>query len=234
MKLSKVVLKENEKRSRNIIVSLFRYLGFNLALKLKGTKITPNQITIVSFIFGLLAAFSFIKGAYFYFILGALLYQISVIFDYCDGSLARLKDMNSFSGMWLDLNNDNLEEFLVIFSICWGLYAQMVDIRIWILGFILCGTSFMSDILLMTFKSFPFAKQEISSLVSKSKLHMIGRHFIHSRALRNLTIIFFALLNQMFIFLVFFSCYEALLLLVRMVSLGKTINRHNRLKLSSI
>lgn len=230
MRVREDMLKENERRNRNVIVLIFRYLGFNLALKLKGTRVTPNQVTVISLIFGILAAFSLCVGTYLYFILGALFYQISVVLDYCDGSLARLKGMSSYSGKWLEQNNDTLREFLVIFSICWGLYRQTSNVVVWILGFILCGASFMSDILSLMFKSFPFAGQGVSSFVSKSKLYRIGKHFINSRALRYFTIIFFAIANRMFIFLVLFSCYDVLLFLAMAFSLGKIVRKNDKLK----
>jgi hypothetical protein len=152
------MLKENERKNKNIFVMIFRYFGYNLALKLKNTRIAPNQVSVIAFIFGILSALSFSMGTYLYIILGALLCQLSEIFDYCDGSLARLKGMSSSLGEWLEWHFNPLRGFLINFGICWGLYKQTSNIGVWILGFVLCGIGYMLTIQARLLKSLPLVK----------------------------------------------------------------------------
>jgi len=231
MRLKEEFLKENERLSRNIFVLLFRCLGSNLALCLKNTDLTPNHLSIFSLVFSILAAFLLSTAAYWYFVLGALSYQIAVVLDYSDGSLARLKGMSSFYGKWLDYNVDIVREFLIIFGLCWGLCKQNADPAIWIAGIILCSTNFVSDIISMTFKNFAFAKQKASNLGSKNKLYELGKHFVNVRALRYFSMPFFAIMNQMFIYLIFFSGYSLFLSLVMAFGLGKIVKRQDKVRM---
>ena len=58
------------------------------------TRITPNQLTVLSFFFGLLAAASFVLGKHVYLIIGAIILQVSQIMDAADGTLARAKNIS--------------------------------------------------------------------------------------------------------------------------------------------
>ena len=68
------------------------------------TNFTPNQITVVAFILGLLSAACFLQGTSAFLIAGALLFHLSFILDCIDGKLARLKGSGTMFGMWLDLH----------------------------------------------------------------------------------------------------------------------------------
>ena len=219
MKFKKEYLKEDEKG--RIIASIYRYLGVAPALRLRNTSITPNQLSIIGFIFGMLSAFFFSVGSYPCLMIGLLTYQICIILDCSDGTLARLKNMTSFLGEWLEWVFDLVREFFVIFGICWGLYRLNTNAMVWVLGFILCGANFMMDIQTITFKSFPFTKKGINSFVPKNKLYKIGEQFVAIRTVKYLTIIFFAIINRMFLFLGFFSIYNILVFLLIAFSLWK-------------
>lgn len=79
--------------------------------------VTPNQVTLVAFLIGLLAAWLFLTGGYWPSLLGVVLFQLSAIVDLVDGELARLKLMESRLGKWLDPNCDNLVHLAIIASI---------------------------------------------------------------------------------------------------------------------
>jgi len=93
-----------------IVMSLTpaKYITYYFA---NNTKITPNQVTLLSLFFAI------ISGLFFYFhmnILGALFFQISYIFDIVDGSLARVKNLTSSFGHFLDISTDWLKMPLLI------------------------------------------------------------------------------------------------------------------------
>ena len=84
------------------IFPLVRHLSYRLTPILLKTSITPNQITAVSLLFGLLCAVCFISGNYIAGIVGALLLTASYTFDNCDGEVARTKKLSSEFGAKFD------------------------------------------------------------------------------------------------------------------------------------
>jgi len=100
------------------------------------TSITPNQLTYVSFFFGLAAAAAFLGGSHFYFILGGVLWQLSSVFDCADGQLARAKDIGSRYGAYLDLFLDRIAENFLGMGMAFGLYNHSQKQEILILALI--------------------------------------------------------------------------------------------------
>ncbi len=77
-------------------------MSYRLTPLLLKTPVTPNQITAVSLLLGLLCAACFISGNYSFGIIGALLLTLSYTFDNCDGEVARIKKMSSDLGAKFD------------------------------------------------------------------------------------------------------------------------------------
>ncbi len=102
----------NRKFSR-LLSRLFIKLGFS-----------PNAITILSMVIGLIGAACFAMGSYQLGILGALLFQLAVIIDCCDGEVARLTFAESRLGQELDLVSDNIVHMAVFAGIAWGTYLE--------------------------------------------------------------------------------------------------------------
>ncbi len=100
------------------------------------TSSTPNQITIISFLFGLLAAYFFLQGTWINLIFGALLYEMSFLLDYVDGRIARLKNLKSTFGAYLDIMTDITEYSVIIICLTYGQYLLTNDIFIFLYGFI--------------------------------------------------------------------------------------------------
>ena len=86
------------------------------------TSITPNQITLLSFAIGLISALLFLKGDYYYNILGVAIFQFSAVLDCCDGEVARIKSMQSRLGKWLDIVCDNIVHIAIFLAIAWSFY----------------------------------------------------------------------------------------------------------------
>ena len=83
---------------------------------------SPNVITLLSMIIGLGGAACFAEGSYAGGIAGALLFQLAVIIDCCDGEVARLTFTESPLGRALDLVSDNIVHVAVFAGIAWGAY----------------------------------------------------------------------------------------------------------------
>jgi len=83
-------------------------------------RVTPNQITLISFAIGLLSAYEFSRGDFWSIFTGALLLQLSIIVDCVDGELARYTRKFSALGAWLDAITDRIKEYLVFFGLAYG------------------------------------------------------------------------------------------------------------------
>jgi CDP-L-myo-inositol myo-inositolphosphotransferase len=105
--------------------------------------VTPNQISLFSFLCSLLAAGLFALGGYFALLLGGVLAQFASIVDGCDGEVARLKYQSSDFGGWFDAVLDRYADAFLLFGLTWHLLA--VEVNGWILfvGFMAIIGSFM-------------------------------------------------------------------------------------------
>ncbi len=86
------------------------------------TNLTPNQITGLGLVLGLVAAGMFFHGNYFAGVAGAVILLFSAWIDCTDGEVARLKFQESKFGSSFDIFSDNVVHCAVFFSIGMGLY----------------------------------------------------------------------------------------------------------------
>ena len=97
---------------------LNRPLGRYLSKMLIYTPLSPNQVSVVSTLVGILSGWFFARA---YFISGAFLLQLSAIIDCVDGDLARVLYKESQVGKWLDLVGDQFVHIAVFAGIGLGL-----------------------------------------------------------------------------------------------------------------
>jgi hypothetical protein len=93
-------------------------------------RMTPNQVTLISFAIGLLSAYEFSRGDFWSIFIGAVLLQLSIIVDCVDGELARYTRQFSALGAWLDAITDRIKEYLVFFALAYG--AEKNGHNLWI------------------------------------------------------------------------------------------------------
>jgi CDP-L-myo-inositol myo-inositolphosphotransferase len=122
---------------------LNRPLSMRISRYLVQRNVTPNQISLFSFLCSLLAAGLFALGGYFALLLGGVLAQFASIIDGCDGEVARLKYQSSDFGGWFDAVLDRYADAFLLFGLTWHLLA--VEVNGWILfvGFMAIIGSFM-------------------------------------------------------------------------------------------
>jgi len=185
---------------------LNRPISLRISKLLLKTGITPNQISVLSFVIGLAGASFFFTGEYFYLILGAMLVHIHSIVDGCDGEVARLKLRQTKYGGWLDSVLDRYADAAIILGLAYGYWSITGDMTIWIIGFFaLIGTflnSYTSDKYDSIFKN--------GDMTKRSKFRM-------GRDVRLLLIVIGALTNQVLIMLIILAVianFEALRRLV--------------------
>jgi len=88
--------------------------------------LSPNSITVLAGLVGLLAAVGFGVGTYSAGIVAALLFQLAAVIDCCDGEVARLTFTESPFGAWLDIVLDNIVHMAIFSGIAVGLYTTRI------------------------------------------------------------------------------------------------------------
>ncbi|MGG1573882.1 CDP-alcohol phosphatidyltransferase family protein [Fictibacillus sp. NRS-1165] len=131
------------------------------------TKVTPNQLTLLAFFTGLLAAYQFYQGTYSAIIVGAVLYHISFTLDCMDGKISRLKGTGSIFGAWLDYILDRTRVAICAFSLMLGQYHQTGQAVYFYLAAIVCfldSTRYMNS--LLAYKSLNQMRKKIDKAKS--------------------------------------------------------------------
>src|SRR5438477_7955593 len=102
---------------------------------LKGTPITPNQVTFLSALVaaGACAMFALLPG-YVWLVAAALVFEFSFVLDCADGQLARLRKTASPLGHLLDFLMDELKAMLLLGCVTVRLWRETDDVRLLIVG----------------------------------------------------------------------------------------------------
>ena len=120
-----------------------RPLSVKISRWLVNYPITPNQISLFSFLVSVLAAGLFALGGYPALLLGGLLAQFASVIDGCDGEVARLKFQGSDYGGWLDAVLDRYADAFLLFGLTWHACAGSADGLVLLTGFLAIIGSFM-------------------------------------------------------------------------------------------
>jgi phosphatidylglycerophosphate synthase len=89
--------------------------------------LTPNQVSMLSLVVGLLAVWGFWHATPLSALLGLALYAAAVVLDHSDGEVARLTLSESRLGEWLDVTNDTVIHGLLVLAM--GVTAQQASGR---------------------------------------------------------------------------------------------------------
>lgn len=93
---------------------LYRKPSIYITYLLSRTKITANQISLLVIILGIIASWSVL---FFNFYLGIALAYLNLLFDGVDGEIARLRNVYSLKGVYLDAINHLLIPGLFLVSL---------------------------------------------------------------------------------------------------------------------
>lgn len=90
---------------------------------IQDTSITPNMVTYMSMLVSIAASILLLvfHNQYLYWVIAAILYQVSYILDCADGQLARFKKQFSLNGWRIDLYSDKFKESIMYISITYAL-----------------------------------------------------------------------------------------------------------------
>ena len=122
---------------------LNRPLSLRITRQLVNYQITPNQISLFSFLCSMTAAGLFMLANYPALLWGGLLAQFASIVDGCDGEVARIKLQNSRYGGWFDAVLDRYADAFLLFGLTWHAYTVKTVNFILLTGFLAIIGSFM-------------------------------------------------------------------------------------------
>ncbi|MCW1929821.1 MAG: CDP-alcohol phosphatidyltransferase family protein [Candidatus Kerfeldbacteria bacterium] len=98
-------------------------------------RVTPNQVSVSSFVLCCIAVWCFIMPSYAIQFLGVLLLQLSFAVDCSDGEVSRITNQASKFGAWLDSTLDRFKEALMLGSMTWYAYEHIWnDVRMVLIG----------------------------------------------------------------------------------------------------
>ena len=113
---------------------LVRHLSNKTTAILLKSPVTPNQLTSLSLVSGLAAAFLYALASYGYGIIAGALLLISYVLDNCDGEIARSKGLTSEFGRKFDCVSDWWVHTAVFIGIGFGVEAQSGNSIWWWFG----------------------------------------------------------------------------------------------------
>jgi len=173
-----------------------RYLNRPISIRLSRTlaklPVTPNQISMISFLLSLLAAGLLAVGGYPALAAGGALAQLASVIDGCDGEVARLKFLASAYGGWFDAVLDRYADAFLLFGLAWHAHAAG-DPRALVVGFLAVIGSFMVS----------YTADKYDNLM-RSAIES-GKSFRLGRDVKVFLIFLGALFNQAFLTLVLIS-----------------------------
>ena len=183
------------------------------------TKLTPNQITFISFFGKLIAAYLFSFGIYPYIIYGSVVLFIAYLLDYIDGTLARMRGIASDFGRFIDLGFDEIGKVVLFFAIAYGFYSQTHNSLVWIFALLgLTASQFLAVLYISYRWLFKFAVDTIEK-EKKKRRFLVNFFYLEHNILNG--IILAGILNLFYYMLIFYAFYGWVFALVTFVILLK-------------
>jgi len=99
----------------NYMAMIFSKLSIRLSYAMAHTPVTPNQLTTLSTLVALTGAAMILGFNQDLRILGIAIWFIAYVLDFCDGEIARYKNMQTEFGHWFDEVTDRIKD-VALFS----------------------------------------------------------------------------------------------------------------------
>ncbi len=136
----------------------------------------PNIVTLFSILLGIAGSISFIYQQY---LMGGILLFFWMVFDCCDGEVARFTGKTSSLGERLEVLNSNLQYAIWLPSLAIGLYLAEAITLYWVFGAFL-GAS-LYNVFRSVYANYP---KDILGEPTSNKMIMIAVHFKNMKELR--------------------------------------------------
>lgn len=102
---------------------------------LENRDVSPNTITLISIITGIIAGVLFFSPSTISYFIGAIILELYYVLDAVDGQYARVKGRTSFTGAYFDYISNHIVQSLVFLGIGIGMYNQSKQVFFLLAGF---------------------------------------------------------------------------------------------------
>lgn len=187
---------------------LNRPISTSISKYLLKTRISPNFISLFTFIIATLGAFFFFLGGYANLVIGGILAQFASIIDGCDGEIARLKFQATGFGGWFDAVLDRYADGFLLFGLTYYVYFTNNNFLYIAIGFLAIMGSFMNSYTSDKYDGF---------MKRKTK----GHYFRIGRDVRTFMIFIGCLINQPLLILILIGAMTNIENIKRIVVLNK-------------
>jgi len=123
---------------------LNRHVSIFISKRIVDTAITPNQMSVVTFVLGLAGAWSVARGGYWWSLLGAFLFQWNSILDGVDGELARVRFQHSKLGQWVDTVADDVSNVIFYAGLAYGAAPLPHGHELFLCGWVAVGATLLT------------------------------------------------------------------------------------------
>ena len=124
---------------------LNRRLSLRLSSLLAGARVSPDRITVTAFVLSLGGAALLALPGYLAGLLGGIVVQFSSVVDGCDGEVARLRQVASPRGGWLDTMLDRYADLAVVLAITFSYSSSHPGPLSWMGGILSLSGFFMAS-----------------------------------------------------------------------------------------
>lgn len=181
---------------RHLIYCHFSWRLVSLLIR-ANINISPNMITLISTILGIIAAVFYYRADYASLVIGTIILNFSYIVDCMDGELARYKKISSIFGAWLDSVCDMIVEFAVLAGLTLGLYFKTGNYIILIIGFFAVA-NLMMVLNIRNLSRIHFDIRAADKNIKPSPEFKIAGRFIGGAELFTVSVTVMTLLNQVY------------------------------------
>ena len=190
---------------------LNRHFSLPITKKLVNYGISPNQVTIASFLLSLIAGVLFGVGTTITLVLAGVVSQFSSIMDGVDGEIARLKFASTKFGSYFDSILDRYGDTAIILGMAYSSYVALPNIAIVVVtSFALIGSAMSMMSKDAFFKTFGVR-------YNAGKMDGYGKYLIANRDGRLFLIFLGGITGQVFLILGILAITTNLLALYRLV-----------------
>ncbi|MEK6939563.1 MAG: CDP-alcohol phosphatidyltransferase family protein [Nanoarchaeota archaeon] len=190
-------------------------------LLIQYTSITPNQVSVFSFFLAAVSAAFFIRGGFMNQVLGVIFASLYVIFDCVDGNIARVKQLKSVKGHWLDGAGGFIITPLLLFSLLYG----EGNPSLFVIGS-LAMLAYPLQYLLVYFYKFEITKHNPTPIASGTMVDKV--RYLYGSALFFPLLAIAVLSDQIEIFLWFYALFGNLFWVGTLAMQYISLRQHNQ------
>ena len=131
-----------------------RFFSIYLTKILVRTNLTPNEITVISIVIFFTGVSAYLFQSYFWNLAGVFFVYLSIVFDACDGEIARLRGNKSgIGGNYVEPLSHDIQYGLMFLPLTMAVYFGTHDVLIVYVGFTATVSKLLCRFLLIRFET---------------------------------------------------------------------------------